>query len=211
VKSNPIPLGQRISSRRDESKGPFACWPQTHGPKRIYAGPLVPGKSLEIRRAVWLLEHGSLPAWTQHVEVVCGNPKCLNPRHLVCPTPSERFWMFVKKGEPNECWPWLGALARNGGYGIYKRHGRYEPCERSPRVAYELTFGTKPPPEVFVCHRCDNPRCCNPHHLFLGSPKDNNADMWAKGRGSKGEKHAAIMRAARARQGDRSHSPKEPR
>ena len=94
----------------------------------------------------------------------------------------ERFWTKVSP-EPNTgCWLWTGRC-RDDGYGIFPFKSRVDQA-RAHRIAWELTNG--PIPEgLFVCHRCDNPPCCNPDHLFLGTAADNNQDAAAKGRNAR--------------------------
>lgn len=95
------------------------------------------------------------------------------------PHDSQRFWARVdRSGGPDACWPWTGARDRNG-YGWFWLYGRNT---RAPRAVVALLLGEIPAPEVFVCHHCDNPICCNPAHLFTGSAADNTADMVGKGR-----------------------------
>ena len=90
----------------------------------------------------------------------------------------------VKVNESTGCWEWQRATCR-GGYGVIgipqsgTRTGRT--TLKVHRVVYELTKGDIPP-DHDVCHRCDNPPCCNPDHLFSGTPKDNAQDCIAKGR-----------------------------
>ena len=89
----------------------------------------------------------------------------------------QRFWPKVRRGLDNECWEWTGSDKGNG-YGQVLCRGRVQSAHR---VAFEIANGPIPS-GLFVCHRCDNKRCCNPSHLFLGTPSDNVNDMHAKGR-----------------------------
>lgn len=88
-----------------------------------------------------------------------------------------RFWSKVRKGEPDECWEWQGA--ENGrGYGTIHYGGAKT---YTHRLAWILTNGDVRS-GLCVCHRCDNPSCCNPAHLWLGTQTDNARDMASKGR-----------------------------
>lgn len=147
------------------------------------------------RRLMWEWEHGEKPHADRRVWVTCGLQHCMNPKHLRCETYEERFWSFVdRSGGPDACWPWRGARLK--GYGQFRRDGNRR---IATRIAWEYVTGSPPPDELVIMHTCDNPPCTNPAHLKPGTDADNNRDMWAKGRGSRGEKHAEIMRAARSR------------
>ncbi len=89
------------------------------------------------------------------------------------------FWSRVKKSDG--CWEWQGKIkrGRTGGYGLLMWKG--EPDARAHRVAYELSHGPIPSGKL-VCHTCDNPPCCRPDHLFLGTSLENMQDAKAKGR-----------------------------
>lgn len=86
----------------------------------------------------------------------------------------------VARGSPEECWNWTARATCCGGYGAINA-GR-GPKLRAHRVAWALAGGTLPGGAV-ICHRCDNPKCCNPAHMFLGTQAENAADMREKGRG----------------------------
>jgi hypothetical protein len=76
------------------------------------------------------------------------------------------------------CWLWAGAMVHQTGYGTIGHGGR---SHGAHRASYE-TFKGPIPAGLLVCHRCDNPSCVNPDHLFLGTVRDNAQDMIAKGR-----------------------------
>jgi hypothetical protein len=77
------------------------------------------------------------------------------------------------------------------GYGQIGRGGRGSGMTYAHRVSYELAHGPIPA-GMCVCHRCDNPPCCNPAHLFLGTLGDNNRDSKEKGRTASGERNGQV-------------------
>jgi hypothetical protein len=98
-------------------------------------------------------------------------------------SPETRFWPRVQIGEINDCWPWTGGRFDNG-YGAFAMKGRSN--VRAHRYVYELTNGSIPPGMV-VLHSCDNPPCCNPLHLAVGTQQDNVDDRNRKLRQARGE------------------------
>lgn len=88
-----------------------------------------------------------------------------------------RFWRKVDVGMPSECWEWKKGKT-SGGYGVSTLDGQKQYAHR---IAWKLIYDTIPN-GMCILHRCDNPDCVNPSHLFLGTQADNMHDMIAKGR-----------------------------
>ena len=90
------------------------------------------------------------------------------------------FWDMVSVGTANECWPWTGSVHSKA-----KPYGRFYVGKRvfpAHRFALLLAAGPHPRGANCACHTCDNPICCNPNHLWWGTPQQNDADCVAKGR-----------------------------
>jgi hypothetical protein len=104
----------------------------------------------------------------------------MNPRHNAAiehdPLYVARFWSKVDVRGMHACWEWKRHRGKRG----YGTVGRYRKVELAHRVAYEIAVG--PTNGLCVLHKCDNPPCCNPKHLFLGTKGDNNKDRQKKGR-----------------------------
>lgn len=93
-----------------------------------------------------------------------------------------RFWGKVDKS--GDCWLWTGATNTGNGYGRFmmrSRKPKFAVVDYAHRASWFIVNGFIPD-GMFVCHRCDNPKCVRPSHLFLGRHEENMQDMASKGR-----------------------------
>lgn len=90
----------------------------------------------------------------------------------------KNFWAKVDIQGVDDCWLWKAGTSR-GGYGSVSFNGR---GYRATRIAWMLANGRMPMPHLDICHSCDNPKCCNPNHLWEGTRQQNLQDAARKGR-----------------------------
>ena len=113
----------------------------------------------------------------------CGEERIIRASQLregkffTCGAELCRFWSKVDKTDG--CWNWMGALKETG-YGAFRLKGA-KATVPSHRYAWEQTRGPIPK-DKWLLHTCDNPRCVNPDHLYLGTHQDNVDDMIERGR-----------------------------
>ena len=106
------------------------------------------------------------------------SPRAEVSAHSMTPAIEARFWAKVDKRGPDECWPWLATLTTRG-YGQFWFVTR---PRRAHIVAWELANGQPFPEGMVGCHRCDNPPCVNPAHIWPGTRSENLLDAARKGR-----------------------------
>lgn len=86
------------------------------------------------------------------------------------------FMSLDKTSNPNGCWEWTKAKDHDG-YGLTRFNGKMIGAHRLSYLAHKGSI----PAGLFVCHTCDNPSCCNPDHLWLGTNQENQIDLRDKG------------------------------
>lgn len=99
----------------------------------------------------------------------------------------DRFYKFVGPPDENGCQNWIGGI-NTGGYGNFRLNGK---VVTSSRMSWLINYGSIPK-GMWVLHKCDNRKCVNVNHLFLGNAKDNMKDKVSKGRQSKGLDHRKV-------------------
>ena len=138
---------------------------------------MLPKTSRKIKPAGFHQDLSNIESWIEFTHYVDAIGRTYKVKSI-----HDRFWSKVSRGSDDECWEWQGAKLPNGGHGQCIAG---DVVTVSSRIAWALTNGNLPTDKV-ICHSCDNPPCCNPAHLFIGTQTMNMNDRHSKGRSPKG-------------------------
>lgn len=148
----------------------------------------IDSKRWKVARVCWIINNGEIPDGFD-VRRTCSNRKCVNIAHMYLKKNQvdkrsmiTRFWENVIKTD--YCWNWVGRVNLEG-YGLISENGKQY---RANRISYQMKNGPIKN-EMLICHKCNNPNCVNPDHLYEGTPKENSQDMILAGHSRKGIKN----------------------
>lgn len=130
------------------------------------------GKMITIFPHEWLYEKKFGELEVRYLDNICGELRCINPEHQA-PRDLERRLLSNLNIDANGCWNWQGNFSPNG-YGMLGINGK---THSAHRTSYEFHSGQTIPKGMMVCHRCNNKRCINPDHLYIGTHNDNMRDV----------------------------------
>lgn len=137
------------------------------------------GKNYPAHAYIYISIYGPLPP-RQRLIHTCGNTLCVKPDHLLLAGSLDGFKSYTRENPLTGCWEWQLFRLPGMGYGVTSTGGKGN-SGLAHRVAYKKFIGPIPK-GACVLHKCDNPPCCNPEHLFLGTKSENNHDRVKKGR-----------------------------
>lgn len=192
------------------------CWNYGSGKRPMYINCEPLGGFVRASRAMYLATFGRIPAG-MFVLLTCKNKMCVNPAHMRAGPPGEKAYgrpaIDLKKRllakivkVESGCWHWTGFINKDGyGMAYYSTklmiNDRVSHSQQAHRVMY-IAYNGQIPSGLCVLHKCDNRRCVNPRHLYVGTHKDNSRDMVERGRNPdvRGERNpASILSAAKVR------------
>lgn len=135
----------------------------------------------------------------------CRRPTGISTQIYLSQSDLDRFWRSFVPAELDSCWVWRKTVASTG-YGFFPIKGKYFGAHRVSWIVFRGQIQNG----LWVLHKCDNPTCVNPNHLFLGTPADNTADMVSKGRQARGERHRSVTSPETLAWGDKNGMRKHP-